>query len=154
MSEPAADPVAELRQELADLRGELGALIKASTTTERQDAREDVADAEADVIAAAKRAGLKPEQVQRALAEAKRAAFREEHGEEISQMIRTELETLMKEAEEKEAEASSKDEVTEKPEKAEKPKAEKLEKPEPEPDVAPERPHWSEKSIAEMLRSP
>lgn len=153
MSSTEPDPLLELRQELADLRGELGALVKASTASERQDAREDVADAEADVIAAAKRAGLKPEQVTRALAEAKRAAFREEHGEEISAMIRTELEALMKEAEEKEAEAATENEVPddEKP-KAPKAKAEKPEKVEPGPDAAPERPHWSEKSIAEMLR--
>ena len=151
MSSTDSDPLLELRQELADLRGELGALVKASTATERSEAREDVADAEADVIAAAKRAGLKPEQVQRALAEAKRAAFREEHGEEISAMIRTELETLMKEAEEKEAEGASKDEAAAEP----KPKAEKKPKtdePEPEPDAAPERPHWSEKSVTELIR--
>lgn len=153
MSSTEPDPLLELRQELADLRGELGALVKASTASERQDAREDVADAEADVIAAAKRAGLKPEQVTRALAEAKRAAFREEHGEEISAMIRTELEALMKEAEEKEVGATSKDEASEKQEKAEKPpKEEKPEKLEPEPDVAPERPHWSEKKIGELIR--
>lgn len=153
MSEPAADPVAELRDELSALRGELADLVKANTPAERQEARADVNDAEADVIAAAKRAGLKPEQVTRALAEAKRAAFREEHGEEISAMIRTELEALMKEAEEKEAEAATENEVPddEKP-KAPKAKAEKPEKVEPEPDAAPERPHWSEKSIAEMLR--
>lgn len=151
MSEPA-DPLADLRKEFTDFQVEIRDLIKASTPTERADAREDVADAEADVIAAAKRAGLKPEQVQRALAEAKRAAFREEHGEEISAMIRTELETLMKEAEAKEAEeGASKDEAA----AEQKPKAEKKQKadePEPEPDAAPERPHWSEKSVTELIR--
>ena len=151
MSEPATDPLADLKKEFTDFQVEIRELIKASTVAERADAREDVADAEADVIAAAKRAGLKPEQVQRALAEAKRAAFREEHGEEISAMIRTELETLMKEAEAKEAkEGTSKDEATaaeQKPKAEKKPKAD-----EPEPDAAPERPHWSEKSVTELIR--
>jgi transposase-like protein len=138
MSEaPAPDDVAALRRELNELRTAHDALAAAQTPAEKHEAREDVAEAKADLSATAKTLGISPNLLGKAVADARKA----ERKEELRPILAELLEELADEDEEAEK--------TE-PENAPAPKAPKAEK--PAPDSEPTHPHWSERPVGELLR--
>ena len=169
MSDSENDPVVELRREIGELKQALQDLQNAKPA-EVAEARADVAEAEQDVAAAAKAAGLRPEQYRRAIDAAKAAQFEEENGPAIRRIVSQEMQALMDAAEaeaiEDEAEADSKASapLAEPKGKGGKPKAGKAttheaEKPEqaeppepPAPDDGPVHEHWADQSVSELLR--
>ena len=167
MSEP--DPLEGLRQEIGELKQALQDLQNAKPA-EVAEARADVAEAEQDVAAAAKAAGLRPEQYRRAIDAARQAQFEEENGPAIRRIVSQEMQALMDAAE---AEAIEDEETAAAEKKAAvkkggKPKAgdaatttheakkeppEQAEPPEPPtPDDGPVHEHWADQSVSELLR--
>lgn len=156
MGADSPDAVAELRRELEQYRREVEELRNAKPE-EKAAAREDVADAEDDVRRAAKNAGLSVEQYQRALNAAKRASFLEDHGDSIREIVNAEIDRLVEEQRKAEQDdGTDTDDDAPKPaakKKAAKPEPddEKPDPPAPEPDTAPHKPHWSERSLSELV---
>lgn len=141
MSEPAEDYGA-LKRELADLRAAYEELRNARTPAEKEEAREDVAEAKQDLDALAKTLGISRDTLARATADAKKA----ERKEELRPILQELLDEMAEDEEPEEEEAPEPE-----PEKPAKVKAEpKL--PKPEPDSDPSHPHWSERPISELIR--
>lgn len=150
-----ADPIAEMRAEMADVKRALAELAAAKTTEAKAEAREDVDDAEADLVSAAKRAGVSVGRMRDAIAAARKQAFVDEYNADIRSIVNDEMAKLLDEADEAdEVEETPADGGPAKPAKAkaaatgEAPPAEKPKAPDSEPVV----PHWSEKKIGEMVR--
>lgn len=147
------DPLAEMRAEMAEVKKALAELAAARTTEAKAEAREDVDDAEADLVSAAKRAGVSVGRMREAIAAARKQAFVDEYNADIRSIVNDEMARLLDEADEA-------DKVEETPAdggaadvkpaavKGEAPPAEKPKAPDSEPVV----PHWSEKRIGEMVR--
>jgi transposase-like protein len=135
----APDPgdLASLRSELADYKKALDELKAASTPAEKEEAREDVEDAEADLGAVARKLGISPSALRKATADAKRA----EQKENLRPIIQELLDELVGDDDEDEPE---------KPVAEEKPKRERA--PKKEADSAPVVTHWSDRSVMDLLR--
>ena len=140
MSEHAPDDAAAVRRELADLRAAYQRLQEASTAREKEEAREDVAEAKEDLDEIARKAGVSRGAIEKAIADAKRA----ERKEELRPIMEELLSELVADDEDEEPAAEEEPEAKAKP-AVEKPKA-------PPPDSGPVVPHWSERGISELLR--
>ncbi|HEY5945538.1 MAG TPA: hypothetical protein VIV40_08600 [Kofleriaceae bacterium] len=120
-------------------------LREASTPTEQREAREEVADAQADLEAAAASLGISPETLRKAAAAARREERREE--------LRPILTELLAEEREREREAAEAEAAAAAEAKGEKPKPKPATKSdEPEVDHEPVAVHWSERGIGELVK--
>ena len=142
------DKVAALERTVDELKAALKQMQDAETAREKTTAKAAVEDAEDDVAAAAKKAGLRPEQYRAAIQAAKRQAFAEDYGDvidaRVNEIVEKRLQEIIEEVEREEVEV-------EKPEaKAEKTRVEKA-PPAPPEDKAPVKPHWSERSISDRV---
>ena len=151
------DPVAELKAELAEVKKALGELAAAKTTEAKAEAREDVDDAEQDLVAAAKRAGVSVGRMKEAIAAARKQAFVDEYNSDIRSIVNDEMAKLLDEADE--ADKADADKVDGGAANGDKPKAAVSDQPPPAPkaekapDSEPVVEHWSERPIGRMIRA-
>ena len=155
---PTRAELAELRQGLDDLADSIADLRKASTAGERKAARADVADAEDDLEATARRLGVSKEKLQESITAAKKAERRDE--------LKPILEELLDELLEPDDDTGDDDDTpapAKKKPAAKKPAAAKKEPADddagdagdddgPLADSEPLKPHWSEAPLGGILR--
>jgi hypothetical protein len=132
--------LAALRSAFDGLADGLRELREASTASERREAQADVRDAREDLDELAGRLGISRKTLDASIAEARRAERKDE--------LRPIIAELLAEAKTEEPEPEPKP----KPKKAQ-PKAEEPKSDEPVPDLEPMRPHWSEQTVGNLLRS-
>lgn len=158
---PTRAELAELRAGLDDLADSIADLRKASTPAQKHAAKADVADAEDDLEATARRLGVSKEKLQESITAAKKAERRDE--------LKPILEELLDELLEPDDDAADDDDDT----PAKKPAAKKpAKKPaakkepaddddaggagddddKPAGDSGPLKPHWSEAPLGGILR--
>ena len=130
---------AELQKAVKDLADAFQQQREAQTAAEKQDAREEVAEARADLDHLAKEIGVSPAKLREAADNAKR----EEEKERLRPLL---IELLDEEI----ADKPDDEEPDEHPED-DKP-AEPEPESEPEPDTAPEQEHWSERAIGGIFK--
>ena len=142
-----AEPTtAEVMKALTDLRAEVTALREASPA-EKQEAREDVAEATDDFAAIAKKAGLSPEQIRTAVARAKEE---EDYGHFKTFMDRY-VSELPDDDDDKDSGASKAGEAQEHEAAASSTPVQEPSK-KKEPDAAPTREHWTDRKVMDLLR--
>lgn len=159
MSQPADEPGAggisseeaqQIRQALTEVQQGMASLREARTEPQRQRARSDVREAEADLDVLARQAGISREALERSIGEAKRAEQKEE--------LRPLVEELLAEA--RDRETTPPDPATDPPAETEgaggdKPASRGRRATPPKPDDAPgdgESTHFSERNIRGLLR--
>ena len=144
------EKVVALERTVDELKAALKQMQDADTAREKTAAKAAVEDAEDDVTAAAKKAGLRPEQYRAAIQAAKRQAFVEDYGDVIderaTEIAKRMLDEIIEAAEEEDADEDKSGE-TPPAAKALKEKA----PPAPPEDKAPVKPHWSERSISDRV---
>lgn len=146
----SAEDVKALRQELADLRRAHDELRAAQTPVEKEEAREEIADASDEFEAVARKAGLSREQIASAVAKAR---DEEDYGKFKRMMDRWTDELpddddatggghgVQGDPENGPTPSPHETPAAEKPKREPKPK-----------DTEPTAAHWSERSVSEMLR--
>lgn len=144
MSEGAsvsAEDVAALRRELDELRTAHQALQEATTKKEKEAAREDVAEAKADLDKLAADLGISRAALEDATREARKAERRSELSPIVDELIEEKLAKLAEEDD---------DEPTPDAEPPLEPAAKKP--PVPKVDDGPVATHWSDRSLSELLK--
>ena len=153
---PTRAELAELRQGLDDLADSIADLRKASTPAQKHAAKADVADAEDDLEATARRLGVSKEKLQESITAAKKAERRDE--------LKPILEELLDELLEPDDDDAGDDDTPAKKPAAKKPAAKKEpdddddaggagdDDGKPAGDSGPLKPHWSEAPLGGILR--
>ncbi len=144
-----ADDIADLRQGLDDLAGAIGELRAAQTPAAKEEARDNIGDAEADLEDMARKLGVSRTRLDESI----KAARQAERKEELLPIMRELLDDIQ---------AAADDDDDDDPDPEPKGKAKRKRTPAPpnEPDPAPPapadsepaKPHWSESSVGGILR--
>jgi multidrug efflux pump subunit AcrA (membrane-fusion protein) len=148
-----ANDLAKLTDRLDDLAAAQDELREASTAHERTEAREDVAEAKADLDALASTLGVSRKTLDASIAAAKREDDKAKLRPIIAEILAEEKDKTLADTDENDTTGTDvetdEDEVAST--KAEKPKPKPKPREQPQ-DTGPVAEHWSERSIGEMVR--